>query len=281
MTVPGAPTGPQGSVPAGAPLGEDDLVAYVDGRLDSRRLAEVEAYLAAHADARAGVTADREIAASLREQLAPLHAEPIPARLRVANIRAAAAARRAGRLRAMAAGLALLLVGAGGGFLAAHVAPAPPQPGATTSVAQEASAAYRTFVVEAVHPVEVDASREAHLLGWLSKRLGRPLTAPDLTRFGYRLMGGRLLPGGQGAAAQLMYESGAGQRLTLYVAASMGGETAFRFSGGTEASTFAWIDRGFGFAVTGPGGREALLPIAEAVYQDFETPPAPLRPREG
>jgi hypothetical protein len=36
--------------------------------------------------------------------------------------------------------------------------------------------------------------QEAHLIQWLSKRLGRQLIAPDLTAGGFQLMGGRLLP---------------------------------------------------------------------------------------
>ena len=115
--------------------------------------------------------------------------------------------------------------------------------------------------------MEVGVAQEAHLLQWLSKRLGRKLEAPDLTPFGYRLMGGRLLPGGSGAAAQLMYEDSTGKRLTLYVRAADGTETAFRFQQDGDAATFAWIDQGFGFAVTATASREELLPIAEAVYK--------------
>ena len=96
-------------------------------------------------------------------------------------------------------------VGAGAGWLAneargpAAVASAP-----TAGIAQGATAAWRTFVVEVAHPVEVGAAQEGHLLQWLSKRLGRPLSAPNLQPFGYRLIGGRLLPGNaEGAAAQL------------------------------------------------------------------------------
>ena len=140
-----------------------------------------------------------------------------------------------------------------------HVAP-------TTSIAQGATAAFRTFVVEVAHPVEVGAAQEAHLLQWLGKRLGRPLAAPDLSRFGYKLMGGRLLPAGSAAAAQLMYDDASGRRLTVYVRAASGTETAFRFQKEGEAATFAWIDQGFGFAVTATATRDELLPIAEAVY---------------
>ena len=63
-----------------------------------------------------------------------------------------------------------------------------------------------------------------------------------------------------------MYEDSSRQQLTIYVQAEQGSETAFRFWQAGEASTFAWIDQGFGFAVTACAPREQLLPIAEAVY---------------
>jgi len=174
-----------------------------------------------------------------------------------------------GRTRSAVAAIAIFVVGAASGWLASHLQPpgSTSTPAATAGIAQGASAAYRTFVVEVAHPVEVGVAQEAHLLQWLSKRLGRKITAPDLTPFGYHLIGGRLLPGGNGAAAQLMYEDASGKRLTLYVRAADGTETAFRFQQDGDAATFAWIDQGFGFAVTAMASREELLPIAEAVYR--------------
>ena len=116
--------------------------------------------------------------------------------------------------------------------------------------------------------MEVAATQEAHLLHWLSKRLGRPLTVPDLSPFGYRLMGGRLLPAGRRRRAADVRGSER-RRLTVYVRAAAGTETAFRFQQEGEAATFAWIDQGFGFAVTAMASRAELLPIAEAVYHQF------------
>ena len=58
--------------------------------------------------------------------------------------------------------------------------------------------------------MEVDAGQEAHLMQWLSKRLGRQLVTPDLSGAGLRLMGGRLLPAEDGPAAQFMYENDTG-----------------------------------------------------------------------
>lgn len=251
-------------------IGEDELQAFVDERLGGERRAVVEAHLAASPELAERVALERRQRAMLRSRLDAKFAEPIPARLRIASLRAA---RRTFWLRSVAgaaAAVALFVAGATAGWFANTIGPAPLAPPPTASVAQGAHAAYRTFVVEVAHPVEVGVQQEAHLLQWLSKRLGRKLAAPDLSPFGYRLMGGRLLPGGTGAAAQLMYDDASGKRLTIYVRAADGSETAFRFQKEGEASTFAWIDQGFGFAVTATATREELLPIAEAVYRGFE-----------
>ncbi|ACK49823.1 putative transmembrane anti-sigma factor [Methylocella silvestris BL2] len=258
-----------------APIGEDDLQAFIDDRLGAERRGVVESYLAEYPDVAERVATDRRLRDSLRADLQAKFAEPIPLRLRIASIRAAQRARRAGVLRRAAAAAVIFLVGGGAGWIGgrAHEAPGARLAfggGGVAPVAEDAVSAYRTFVVEVAHPVEVRAANEAHLLQWLSKRLGRRLVAPDLSEFGYRLMGGRLLPGGGGAAAQLMYDDPSGRRLTVYVQAATGTETAFRFRQEGEASTFAWIDHGFGFAVTTTAGREELLPVAEAVYRSFD-----------
>jgi anti-sigma factor RsiW len=256
-----------------APLGEDDFQAFIDDRLAAIRLPIVEAYLADHPEIAERVGTDRRLRDALRAQLAHKFAEPIPSRLRVASIRGARLTARARRLRAAAAAVAIFITGAGSGWFASRIQPGPlgsmPAPIAV-SVAQDAIAAYRTFVVEVVHPVEVKASSEVHLQQWLSKRLGRTLAVPDLSKFGYQLMGGRLLPGASGAAAQFMYDDASGKRLTVYVEAGRSTETAFRFQQDGAASTFAWIDQGFGFAVTATASREVLLPVAEAVYHGFD-----------
>jgi anti-sigma factor RsiW len=250
-------------------VGEDELQAYVDDRLPATRRAVVEAFLARYPEQREAVQAERRHRAALRSQLQDKLAEPIPPRLRIANIQAARRGRLLRRTSLAAAAAFIFVIGAGTGWLANSRSggPALATAAPTASLTQGATAAFRTFVVEVAHPVEVGAAQEPHLLQWLSKRLGRKIEAPDLAPFGYRLMGGRLLPGGSGAAAQLMYEDAAGKRLTLYVRAATGTETAFRFQKDGDAATFAWIDQGFGFAVTAAASREELLPIAEAIYK--------------
>ena len=133
---------------------------------------------------------------------------------------------------------------------------------------------------EVRHPVEVGADQEAHLVQWLSKRLAVPVRAPGLSRHGFRLVGGRLLPGDDRPVAQFMYQNDAGKRLTLYVlsmpkvrtaAARQATESSFRFERVGEVNVFHWTDDTRGYALSGDLSREDLLPIARTVYDDLET----------
>jgi anti-sigma factor RsiW len=134
-------------------------------------------------------------------------------------------------------------------------------------ITADAIAAHRVYSVEVRHPVEVNADQETHLVQWLSKRLGRELTVPDLSPAGFRLMGGRLLPAEDGPAAQFMYENTSGERLTLYLRVGVGGETAFRYHEEGGIGAFYWSDEGFGYAIAAKADRELLLRIAELVYK--------------
>ena len=91
------------------------------------------------------------------------------------------------------------------------------QNAAGIAFAREAVIAHVVYSPEVRHPVEVGADQEAHLVAWLSKRLGASLKVPQLQPIGYQLVGGRLLPGNQGPVAQFMFQDGNGRRLTLYV----------------------------------------------------------------
>jgi anti-sigma factor RsiW len=140
--------------------------------------------------------------------------------------------------------------------------------------------------VETRHPVEVGANDEAHLVLWLSKRLGHRLIVPDLDGLGFKLMGGRLLPGDSGPAAFLMYENGKGIRLSCYyLVADVGGDTEFKFREQNGVSAFYWVDDGLAYAIAANAPRDLLLKVAELVYQQNSSdgtkaklPPAPEKP---
>lgn len=252
------------------PIGEDDLHAYVDRRLKPERVEAVEAYLNVNAEIASRVSAWRMQRETLRDQLASKAAEPVPARLRVANIRAARRQSRLRQFRMVAASAVWLMVGGAAGWIAARSDWSGSKPVPAVMVS-DAISAYRTFVVDVSHPVEVKATDGDHLVEWLSNRLGQPIKAPDLTAFGFRLMGGRLLPAStSGIAAQLMYDDDHGTRLTLYLRNGEKGETAYRFVREGNVSAFYWIDQGLGFAVSAATSRDRLLPIVEAVYHQVE-----------
>jgi anti-sigma factor RsiW len=146
---------------------------------------------------------------------------------------------------------------------------------AAETFGRQALVAHAVYSPEVRHPVEVEAAQQEHLVQWLSKRLNRPLKLPNLAEHGYDLVGGRLLPGEQGARAQFMYQNAGGERITLYVgalddpAAKASGETAFRFTSDGPVSTFYWMDRGFGYALAGKLPRPRLLALSESVYRQL------------
>jgi anti-sigma factor RsiW len=252
-----------------SPIGEDDLHAYVDGRLQPERLAIVESYLKTNPEIAAQVAGWRAQRETLRDQLTPKAAEPIPARLRISNIRISRRQGRMQQLRLIAASALLLVAGGAVGWIAKSDWPASGQ--SQPVMVSDAISAYRAFTVDNVHPVEVRASEQDHLVQWLSNRLGKSIKAPDLSGFGFRLMGGRLLPAAaDGLAAQLMYDDDHGTRLTLYLRNGETGETDYRFVREGNVSAFYWIDHGLGFALSAATSRERLLPIAEAVYREIE-----------
>jgi anti-sigma factor RsiW len=132
----------------------------------------------------------------------------------------------------------------------------------------DAMSAHAIYAVEVRHPVEVGAGDEAHLVTWLSHRLGRSLTAPDLAAQGFDLIGGRLLPASTGPAAQFMYQDASGRRLTLYCRASAeAGETAFRVVHQGKLTALYWRDAGIAWALLGELPRDELLRLGHLTYQ--------------
>jgi anti-sigma factor RsiW len=256
--------------PVDRPVDEDELHARIDGRLPPHRAAAVDAHLVAQPEARARFSQYAEQRQALREAFAAQSTGPIPDRLRIARICEERRRRRYRQLAQIAAAVSLLILGGVAGWTVGDVTGPLVSTGTGTVagvIIADAIAAHRIFSVEVRHPVEVNADQEAHLVQWLSKRLGRELIVPDLASLGFRLMGGRLLPAEDGPAAQFMYENGTGERLTLYLRAGVGGEMAFRYHEEGGIGAFYWSDEGFGYAIAAKADRELLLRVAELVYR--------------
>lgn len=204
---------------------------------------------------------DRQDAA-IRALYAPVAEEPLPARL-LDTVRTARRPRpRTPDLRRIAAALTLVALGFAAGWGGARLIPDPPQP----MLAQAAMASYATYAVEVKHPVEVAAEDEAHLVQWLSKRLGTPIRPPDLASEGFALIGGRLLPGNSTPAALLMYEDDLGRRLALYITRSEDAERELAFAEEPGRQAFWWVEDGLGCALAGDLPRETLRRLAVAAY---------------
>ena len=247
-------------------IGEDDLQAHVDGQLDPVRDQEVQVWLeSCPADAER-VEAYAMQRQALRLQMQRYYDQPLPVRLQPATLRRRHRARTMLRLRNLAASFVLICAGAAGGWFAR----VPSSPTPVYILTTDATLAHRTYTAERRHAVEVPATQEAHLVQWLSIRLGRPINLPDLTPLGFRLMGGRLLPGGDAPAAQFMYDDADGVRLTLYLRGGGGRATsAFHVTEQNGLSGLFWVDQGFGHAVLAEASRSRLQPIAEAVSRQL------------
>jgi anti-sigma factor RsiW len=248
-------------------VSNEELVAFADGRLDPPRAAEVEAWLAEHVEEARLVQEWRRQTALLKAALDPVADEPVPSvltdvlhgrRRRPAFWAAASAA--AAAIVAFPLGLAL------GWYLTASQM----MVDKGEQLAETGLSTYRVYTAEVRHPVEVWADEEQHLVNWLTKRLGVSVKAPDLSRNGLKLVGGRLLVADDAPLALLMYEDDSGRRFTLLVEHIVEARpTAFRYMDKGDAGAFYWVDGEVGYALTGPDDRAALLQVAETVYEQL------------
>lgn len=247
---------------------ENDLHAFVDGRLSPEYRAQIEAALLESPALREEVEAWRAQRESLRELGMNAAEGAIPLRLL-----GAVRPRGGSTLPWLGRAAAAALIGAAGWFGHAWVAGEGAANDLRARFVHDAVVAHAVYTPEVRHPVEVGADQSAHLVQWLSKRLGARLKAPVLQSQGYELVGGRLLPGDDGARAQFMYQDATGNRVTLYVTVlakdASPGPTAFRFEDGNPVAAFYWIDGRFGYALTGSLPRNSLLELAKLAYSQL------------
>lgn len=258
---------------------EATLHAWADGELPPDAAAAVAQWLAEHPDEAARMAAVQAQTAGLQALHAQVLDEPVPPQL----IRALHRPPTQWRWQhALAAGVMLSLglglgYGAGQHQAGSQQTPAVGRAAELPSFVREAAAAHAVYVPEQRHPVEVEAQQQAHLVQWLSKRLGVALKPPVLEAQGFHLMGGRLLPGESGQArAQFMYEDGNAQRVTLYVSVldqrtnAPSAPASFQWSSDGLTQGFYWIEAQQGYALSSTLPRERLQVLANAIYQQLQ-----------
>lgn len=273
------------------PISEEDIHAYVDGALAEHRRAEVERLLETD-DALARRVSDYfALGNLLHERYDHVLSEPVPQRLlprepaapvaEVARKRGFAAANWphfAGLAAALVVGIGIgvggmtsqpareMLMSANGDSPARRVGASKEE-----SFARQSAIAYVTYAPMVTRPVEVGADQGQELVKWLSSRLGTDVHAPILTRVGFNLMGGRLLPGEDGPVAQFMYHDANGERITLNVShrKPKSDVTAFKLYEDGSVKVFYWVDGDFGYAVSGAIDRKVLLDVSHDVYEQL------------
>lgn len=252
---------------------ERDIHLTLDGELPQDERASYDLWLEAHPDMEVRsrrYEADRDL---LRGAVAGVLDEPVPDRLtQIMAGETPSTSHSPGPPRWRMAAAAALIFAAGGlgGYLLGTSGWRPVN-GTGTQLADRAIAAHAVYAAEKLHVVEVGADQKEHLVGWLSKRIGVTLVAPDLSAEGFELIGGRLLPAAATkTAAQFMYQDHTGNRISLYVARDGSStETGFRLLEEGDTRALYWLDNGYGCAVAGNLPEESLLKIANTAYRQL------------
>lgn len=253
------------------PISETDLHAYVDGKLAPERAAEVEAWLAARPDKDAEIAnwqRQNEALAALFDATAD---ETVPSRLDPHLIARSPAANRSFRWSQLAAAAVVTLALGGALGWAGRTYFETPR---RDELIATAVSAHALFVKENRHAVEVAATEKDHLVSWLSNRVERPITPPDLSPDGFTLVGGRLLPGYDegppGPAAQLMYENSAKERVTVYITAALADRRTEReFTTRKNLDAFYWANDKITCTVVGDLPEAQMQAVAKKVYQQL------------
>ncbi len=243
-----------------------ELSAYIDGELDAAEARALEARMAADPELQAELDALKAANDAALDDFAAMLSSPVPLTLARAINTAqpaaavAAPARRAPLWQALAAGLALFVVGSGGGYVIGQKTAPAPAPDWVAEVAQY----HPIYASQGRHLVEVAASESDHILSWLTSQTGVEFRIPDLQAEGLTFEGARLLAAAGKPVGQLMYRDANGAVVALCFIASdlppTDGTVSREFNG---FEALVWGEAGARYVLIGPDGYPALPAIAE------------------
>ncbi len=128
------------------------------------------------------------------------------------------------------------------------------------ALARRAGEAHRTYATgDPPRPGEWLPAQDASLAAFLSRRTGLPLSLPDLTSSGLKLRGGRITPGELGAAAFLLYEGTADDRIGLLIARTVPDDTGPVYREDRATGVLGWTKNGAAYALTASGDSDRLM----------------------
>jgi anti-sigma factor RsiW len=259
------------------PIGEEDLHAYVDGTLSDERRLDVERALEQNPELAARVSDYFSLNSMFHERYDRVLSEPVPKRLQAPAPRRWRIAANWPQFAGMAAAL-LMGVGIGVGtqmgrdlgapVAADHADTRPVSADSAEVFARRAALAHVVYMPAIDRPADMSADHEQDFVQWLANRLGTDVHPPVLSKSGFSLSGGRLLPSADGPTAQFMYRGPNGERVTLCISHRQANSntTAFKLYQDGPVNVFYWVDGDFGYAVSGGIDRKVLLQLAHDVY---------------
>ena len=254
---------------------EDDLHAYVDNQLSSDKIEAVEALMCKDPIIAKQVLEWQKQNNEISKLFEKKDFTDIPDQLNLEKLNKKRVktknkqSKSTPRFYSMAASLFLMVISGSVGWFANDLSQ--PLPQNTKSFVNSAISAHQVYSVEVLHPVEVNADKKAHLVTWLSKRIDHTFAAPNLEKYNYSLLGGRLLAMRKGKpGAQLMYENTEGKRVTLLISKNQNyRDQSFHLKNSNNINAFYWMDANVAYSITGEVSAKFLREISTSVYQQL------------
>ncbi|OJF96965.1 hypothetical protein AX760_02955 [Pararhizobium antarcticum] len=193
------------------------------------------------------------------------------------RLTATAPSRHSERLwpRALAASVAMLLVGGSTGYILGMANSGPPavtQVAAARSWLDDIADYHRIYARQEKHLVEVPAAEgEAAIRTWLASSVGVDFTIPQLAKDGLTFEGARLLVAAGKPVAQLMYRNAEGEVFAICFLKSepIGEQGMLRESMRDDLAMVSWQKSGASYVVVGPSADASLRRLAETVSTDI------------
>jgi len=240
--------------------GENDLLAYVDGQLDDAGRQRVEQYLLQNPQAAKKVAEWLDVNQRLRIVLTQQDPELDTARYDPRLILHKLQQRRQMRL-AMAF---MVLISVGGGGAAGWQFKTMQMQSATLPM-EDAVHAYNLFTRDRLPMMDVAASNRDDMNNWLSRYFINGDMPPNFEKYGFKLLGGRLMATDQGPSALVVYQNAQGMRITFYIRPT--GKTALK-SGYRETGNLMaqyWSDHKYNYAIISPANDNQTAGVQKAV----------------
>ena len=224
---------------------EQDLHAYVDGRLDGADRLLVEQFLARDPVRAAEVVGWQRDAQRLRAMFGGENSLPDNPALAPSNMRAELRRQKhQWRLQAVAAVLCVGLGLAGGWQLKRLQISSESKPMA------DAIAAYQVVAsAGATDPGMLDAD-SSQLQSWLDRHFHDATRLPDLSAAGFEAVGGRLFATDDGPSAMVLYRDAQGHAISFYVRPPAGGRQFLPTGQRKDQGLLAqyWSGQGYNYA---------------------------------